>query len=81
MELGVDLRHDPHPASVLRVQEPADGNPAADRHVRHHRHRQRPRAAGIPHATLVEFLGLGHAPKTQEPAQFHTALLQGLSAL
>ncbi len=35
----------------------------------------------IPHATLVEFPGLGHAPQMEEPAQFHKALLQGLNAL
>lgn len=35
----------------------------------------------IPHATLVEFPGLGHAPQMEEPTQFHTALLQGLNAL
>ncbi|MFC6338706.1 alpha/beta fold hydrolase [Pseudomonas sp. CCM 7891] len=35
----------------------------------------------IPHSTLVEFPGLGHAPQMEEPAQFHKALLQGLSAL
>ena len=38
-------------------------------------------AALIPHATLVEFPGLGHAPQMEKPAQFHTALLQGLNAL
>ena len=35
----------------------------------------------IPHATLVEFQGLGHAPQMEEPEQFHKALLQGLNAL
>ena len=35
----------------------------------------------IPHATLVEFPGLGHAPQMEEPARFHAALLQGLNAL
>ena len=35
----------------------------------------------IPHATLVEFPDLGHAPQMEEPARFHTALLQGLNAL
>ncbi len=35
----------------------------------------------IPHATLVEFPGLGHAPQMEEPAQFHKALLQGLNTL
>ncbi|MBN2990991.1 alpha/beta hydrolase [Pseudomonas cedrina subsp. fulgida] len=38
-------------------------------------------AALIPHATLVEFPGLGHAPQMEEPARFHQALLQGLNAL
>ncbi|MCK3840593.1 alpha/beta hydrolase, partial [Pseudomonas sp. NCIMB 10586] len=35
----------------------------------------------IPHATLVEFPGLGHAPQVEEPEQFHKALLQGMNAL
>ncbi|MCP1511280.1 MULTISPECIES: alpha/beta fold hydrolase [Pseudomonas] len=35
----------------------------------------------IPHATLVEFPGLGHAPQMEEPARFHQALLQGLNTL
>ncbi len=35
----------------------------------------------IPHATLVEFPGLGHAPQMEEPERFHQALLQGLNAL
>ncbi|MGY2397885.1 alpha/beta fold hydrolase [Pseudomonas sp. SDO5271_S396] len=35
----------------------------------------------IPHATLVEFPGLGHAPQMEEPVRFHAALLQGLNAL
>lgn len=35
----------------------------------------------MPHATLVEFPGLGHAPQMEEPARFHQALLQGLNAL
>ncbi|RZA10021.1 MAG: alpha/beta hydrolase [Proteobacteria bacterium] len=29
----------------------------------------------IPHSTLVEFPGLGHAPQMEEPARFHQALL------
>ncbi|UII74167.1 alpha/beta hydrolase [Pseudomonas sp. HN11] len=35
----------------------------------------------IPHSTLVEFPGLGHAPQMEEPSRFHTALLQGLNVL
>jgi pimeloyl-ACP methyl ester carboxylesterase len=35
----------------------------------------------IPHATLVEFPDLGHAPQMQDPQAFHKALLQGLAAL
>ncbi|MBV8260032.1 MAG: alpha/beta hydrolase, partial [Paraburkholderia sp.] len=35
----------------------------------------------IPHATLVEFADLGHAPQVQDPQAFHAALLQGLDAL
>jgi pimeloyl-ACP methyl ester carboxylesterase len=37
-------------------------------------------ARNIPHATLVEFPDLGHAPQIQDPEAFHKALLQGLSA-
>ncbi|MGN7743823.1 alpha/beta fold hydrolase [Pseudomonas sp. 22526] len=29
----------------------------------------------IPHSTLIEFPGLGHAPQMEQPAQFHQALL------
>jgi pimeloyl-ACP methyl ester carboxylesterase len=36
-------------------------------------------AKAIPHATLVEFDDMGHAPQMQDPARFHQALLQGLS--
>ena len=38
-------------------------------------------AKRIPHATLVEFPELGHAPQIQAPAQFHDTLLKGLAAL
>ncbi len=38
-------------------------------------------AKRIPHATLVEFPELGHAPQIQAPAQFHDALLKGLAAV
>jgi pimeloyl-ACP methyl ester carboxylesterase len=36
-------------------------------------------AARIPHATLVSFEDLGHAPHIQDPARFQRALLDGLS--
>jgi pimeloyl-ACP methyl ester carboxylesterase len=36
-------------------------------------------AARIPHAQLVMFDELGHAPQIQDPARFHRALLDGLS--
>jgi pimeloyl-ACP methyl ester carboxylesterase len=35
-------------------------------------------AKAIPHATLVEFDSMGHAPQMQDPAAFHAALLKGL---
>jgi len=35
-------------------------------------------AARIPHATLVEFPDLGHAPQIQSPDAFHKALLDGI---
>jgi len=36
-------------------------------------------AKAIPHATLVEFPTLGHAPQMQDPQGFHKALLEGLA--
>lgn len=36
-------------------------------------------AKAIPHATLVEFENMGHAPQMQDPAAFHMALLKGLA--
>ncbi|WP_027213294.1 alpha/beta fold hydrolase [Burkholderia sp. WSM2232] len=38
-------------------------------------------AQAIPHATLVEFADLGHAPQMQDPAAFHKALLDGMAAV
>jgi pimeloyl-ACP methyl ester carboxylesterase len=38
-------------------------------------------AKAIPHATLVEFADLGHAPQMQDPQAFHAALLKGLDTL
>jgi pimeloyl-ACP methyl ester carboxylesterase len=38
-------------------------------------------AKAIPHATLVEFAELGHAPQMQDPKAFHRALLAGLAAV
>jgi pimeloyl-ACP methyl ester carboxylesterase len=35
-------------------------------------------AARIPHAVLVEFPDLGHAPQIQAPDRFHQALLDGM---
>lgn len=35
----------------------------------------------IPHARLVEFAELGHAPQMQDPQAFHKALLDGLAAV
>ncbi len=32
----------------------------------------------IPHANLIEFPGLGHAPQMEEPAQFNLALIKAL---
>jgi pimeloyl-ACP methyl ester carboxylesterase len=38
-------------------------------------------AKAIPHATLVEFADLGHAPQMQDPDAFHKALLEGLATV
>jgi pimeloyl-ACP methyl ester carboxylesterase len=38
-------------------------------------------ARAIPHATLVEFPTLGHAPQLQDPQAFHKALLDGMAAV
>ena len=35
----------------------------------------------IPHARLIEFAELGHAPQMQDPQAFHKALLDGLDAV
>jgi pimeloyl-ACP methyl ester carboxylesterase len=35
-------------------------------------------AKAMPHATLVEFDNMGHAPQMQDPKAFHAALLKGL---
>jgi pimeloyl-ACP methyl ester carboxylesterase len=37
-------------------------------------------AARIPHATLIEFADLGHAPQIQAPERFHAALLESIGA-
>ncbi|HYZ20867.1 MAG TPA: alpha/beta hydrolase [Rhodopila sp.] len=37
--------------------------------------------ARMPHARLVEFPDLGHAPQIQAPERFHAALLDGLGAV
>ena len=37
-------------------------------------------AARIPHARLIEFPDLGHAPQIQAPEVFHKALLEGIGA-
>jgi pimeloyl-ACP methyl ester carboxylesterase len=38
-------------------------------------------AKAIPHATLVEFAGSGHAPQMQDPQAFYKALLEGLAVV
>lgn len=38
-------------------------------------------AERIPHAKLIEFPDLGHAPQIQDPTRFHQSLLEGLEAL
>jgi len=38
-------------------------------------------ALRIPHAHLIEFPGMGHAPQMEDPEAFHRALLGALSAL
>ncbi len=32
----------------------------------------------IPHANLIEFPGLGHAPQMEEPERFNQALIRAL---
>jgi pimeloyl-ACP methyl ester carboxylesterase len=38
-------------------------------------------AQRIPHARLIEFPGLGHAPQMEDPEAFHRTLLEALAAL
>ncbi|KXU91431.1 alpha/beta hydrolase [Paraburkholderia monticola] len=63
----------------------AIGKDAAPPEVRaklgHYPELGRAAAKVIPHATLVEFAGLGHAPQMQDPDAFHKALLDGLAAV
>ena len=63
----------------------AIGKDAAPPEVRaklgHYPELGRAAAKAIPHATLVEFAGLGHAPQMQDPEAFHKALLEGLAAV
>ncbi|MDR6392438.1 pimeloyl-ACP methyl ester carboxylesterase [Paraburkholderia phenoliruptrix] len=63
----------------------AIGKDAASPEVRakigHYPELGRAAAKAIPHATLVEFADLGHAPQMQDPEAFHKALLDGLAAV
>lgn len=56
-------------------------SPEVRAQVGHYPELARQAAQAIPHATLVEFPDLGHAPQMQDPAAFHKALLEGLAAL
>ncbi|SMG27822.1 alpha/beta fold hydrolase [Paraburkholderia susongensis] len=55
--------------------------PAVRAKIGHYPELGRAAAKAIPHATLVEFAGLGHAPQMQDPDAFHKALLEGLAAV
>jgi len=55
--------------------------PAVRAKIGHYPELGRAAAKAIPHATLVEFAGLGHAPQMQDPVAFHKALLDGLAAV
>ncbi|OLL32599.1 alpha/beta hydrolase [Burkholderia sp. SRS-W-2-2016] len=55
--------------------------PAVRAKLGHYPELGRAAAKAIPHATLVEFAGLGHAPQMQDPDAFHKALLEGLAAV
>lgn len=63
----------------------AIGKDAAPADVRakigHYPELGRAAASAIPHATLVEFAELGHAPQMQDPVAFHKALLDGLAVV
>jgi pimeloyl-ACP methyl ester carboxylesterase len=54
--------------------------PAVSATLGHYRELGKRAAAQIPHARLVEFPELGHAPMIQDPTAFHKALLEGLAA-
>ena len=62
----------------------AIGKDAAPPEVRaqigHYPELGRAAAKAIPHATLVEFAELGHAPQMQDPQAFHQALMDWLAA-
>jgi pimeloyl-ACP methyl ester carboxylesterase len=59
-----------------------DVSPAAvQAQIGHYPELGRLAAAAIPHAKLVEFPDLGHAPQMQDPDAFHQALLEGLDSM
>lgn len=52
--------------------------PAVKARIGHYAELGKQAAKLIPHATLIEFAGLGHAPQMEEPERFHQALLKAL---
>jgi pimeloyl-ACP methyl ester carboxylesterase len=55
--------------------------PAVRAQIGHYPELGKAAAKAIPHATLVEFAELGHAPQMQDPRAFHKALLDGMAAV
>jgi pimeloyl-ACP methyl ester carboxylesterase len=55
--------------------------PAVRAQIGHYPELGKAAAKAIPHATLVEFAELGHAPQMQDPQAFHKALLDGMAAV
>jgi pimeloyl-ACP methyl ester carboxylesterase len=55
--------------------------PAVRAQIGHYPELGKAAAKAIPHARLVEFASLGHAPQMQDPQAFHKALLDGMAAV
>jgi pimeloyl-ACP methyl ester carboxylesterase len=56
---------------------PPEGRPR----LGHYAELARRAGAAIPHADLIVFPDLGHAPQMQDPERFHRALAAGLERL
>ncbi|KAB8313439.1 alpha/beta hydrolase [Erwinia endophytica] len=55
--------------------------PAVKARIGHYNELGKQVAKLIPHSTLIEFPGMGHAPQMEDPARFNQALIKNISQL